>query len=62
FTGGLGSAVTKFKNEYGYRNKVTSLGIPDEFIRHGSIAELQRYCGFDVEGVKSHIRELLASK
>ena len=61
-TGGLGSAVTKFKNEYGYRNKVTSLGIPDEFIRHGSIAELQRYCGFDVEGVKSHIRELLASK
>ena len=57
--GGLGSAVMKFKNEYGYSGQVVPLGIPDEFILHGSIAELQKYCGFDPEGIKSTVRKLL---
>ena len=57
--GGLGSAVMKFKNEYGYTGKVVPLGIPDEFILHGSIPELQKYCGFDPEGIKSTVRGLL---
>ncbi len=60
-TGGLGSAVTQFKNKSGYPNKVTSLGIPDKFILHGSIAELQKYCDFDVESIKSRIRKLLTN-
>ena len=57
--GGLGSAVMKFKNEYGYSGQVVPLGIPDEFILHGSIPELQKYCGFDPEGIKSTVRKLL---
>ena len=57
--GGLGPAVMKFKNEYGYSGQVVPLGIPDEFILHGSIAELQKYCGFDPEGIKSTVRKLL---
>jgi 1-deoxy-D-xylulose-5-phosphate synthase len=57
--GGLGSAVMKFKNEYGYSGQVVPLGIPDEFILHGSIPELQRYCGFDPDSIKSTVRMLL---
>lgn len=53
--GGLATVITQFKNAYNYQNKVTSLGIPDRFISHGTIAELQKDCGFDVESIKSAI-------
>jgi 1-deoxy-D-xylulose-5-phosphate synthase len=28
------------------------LGIPDEFIEHGTVAELQHYCGIDVKSLE----------
>ena len=49
--GGLGSAVLEFMSENGYTNKVTRLGIPDKYIQHGSVSELQNECGFDTEGI-----------
>jgi len=57
-TGGLSTVVKQFKNEFGYNNPVTSLGIPDRFIRHGSITELHKDCGFDVESIKMQVRKL----
>ncbi len=57
-TGGLGTAVKQFKNEFDYDNSVRSLGIPDRFIMHGSIPELHKDCGFDVESIKALIRKL----
>ncbi len=56
--GGLATVVTQFKNEFGYTNSVTSLGIPDRFIKHGSIPELHKECGFDVGNIKKQIRKL----
>lgn len=47
--GGFGSAITEFasKNKY-YKNTIKTLGIPDNFIEHGTINELQKICGIDV--------------
>ncbi|MCB2206959.1 MAG: 1-deoxy-D-xylulose-5-phosphate synthase [Bacteroidetes bacterium] len=57
-TGGLATVVKQFKNEFGYANPVTSLGIPDRFIMHGSIPELHKDCGFDVDSIKAHIQKI----
>lgn len=57
-TGGLATVVKQFKNEFGYANPVTSLGIPDRFIKHGSIPELHKDCGFDVDSIKVHIQKI----
>ncbi|PLW96077.1 MAG: 1-deoxy-D-xylulose-5-phosphate synthase [Marinilabiliales bacterium] len=57
-TGGLATVVKQFKNEFAYNNPVTSLGIPDRFIKHGSIPELQKDCGFDVDSIKAHIQKI----
>lgn len=57
-TGGLATVVIQFKNEFGYSNPITSLGIPDRFIKHGSIPELHKDCGFDLDSIKSQIRKL----
>ncbi len=49
--GGLGSAVLEFLSENNYTNKVKRIGIPDEFIEHGSIPELYKLCGLDAESI-----------
>jgi 1-deoxy-D-xylulose-5-phosphate synthase len=50
--GGFGSAILEFASENNYTSKVTVLGIPDEFIEQGSIAELQQYCKIDVKSLE----------
>lgn len=50
--GGLGSAVTEFANENGYKNaKIRVLGIPDRFIEQGTPEELYHECGIDMQGI-----------
>jgi 1-deoxy-D-xylulose-5-phosphate synthase len=46
--GGFGSAITEFASKNNYTSKINTLGIPDEFIEHGTVKELQEYCKIDV--------------
>lgn len=49
--GGAGSAVLDFLNLNGYDCRVTSLGIDDAFVKHGSLSQLYALCGYDAEGI-----------
>jgi 1-deoxy-D-xylulose-5-phosphate synthase len=49
--GGFGSEIIEFAARNGYNSKITTLGIPDQFIEHGTIAELQSFCKIDVENL-----------
>ncbi len=49
--GGFGSAVLEFSAQNNYTSKIQILGIPDEFIEHGTVEELQRYCKIDVDSL-----------
>ena len=49
--GGFGSAILEFALLHQYTAAIKTLGIPDEFIEHGSVSELQRYCKIDVESL-----------
>lgn len=50
--GGFGTAVLEFAAENNYLNKVKNLGIPDEFIAHGSAVELYNKVGLDAITLK----------
>ena len=50
--GGFGSAITEFAAAHHYTSNITILGIPDEFIEHGTVNELQQYCKIDVKSLK----------
>ncbi|MGK0255153.1 MAG: 1-deoxy-D-xylulose-5-phosphate synthase [Mariniflexile sp.] len=52
--GGFGSAVLEFASVNDYRNTVKVLGIPDVFIEHGSVNELQKTIGLDVESLTNY--------
>lgn len=49
--GGFGSAILEFAAANNYKNTIKILGIPDSFIEHGSVAELQKSIGLDVESL-----------
>ena len=49
--GGFGSAILEFASKNNHKNTVEILGIPDTFIEHGSVEELQKSVGLDVESL-----------
>ena len=50
--GGFGSAILEFAARHHYTSKINVLGIPDEFIQQGNVAELQQYCKIDVKSLE----------
>lgn len=55
--GGMGSAVLEWMNDHGYTLPVTRMGIPDEFIEHGTVDELQHICHIDVDSIVAAINQ-----
>ena len=56
--GGLGSAVVEWMNDHGYHPEVVRLGLPtDQFVEHGTVAELQQLVGLDKESISRAIRD-----
>lgn len=49
--GGFGSAVLEFAALNNFKNNVEVLGIPDQFIEHGSVLQQQQLCKIDVKSL-----------
>lgn len=59
-TGGLGSAVLEFFSEKEYKDvSVTRIGLPDSFVTHGSIKDLNHLCRIDAEGITQRLLDVL---
>jgi 1-deoxy-D-xylulose-5-phosphate synthase len=57
--GGFGSAVLEFMAHHNYNSSIKMLGIPDEFIEHGTQRQLYKVCGFDADGIANKVREIM---
>ena len=60
--GGFGSAVIEFMVDQKYQAEVVRLGIPDEYIHHGTQEELWADCGFDTASIVREAQQLLQLK
>lgn len=58
-TGGFGSGVLEFASKHNYKNIIKVLGIPDTFIEHGSVNELQQALGLDADSLKAFLKAYL---
>jgi 1-deoxy-D-xylulose-5-phosphate synthase len=58
--GGFGSAIIEFMVDQKYQSEVVRLGIPDEYIHHGTQEELWDECGFDVAAIIKTIDKLVS--
>lgn len=58
--GGFGSAVLEWMSDNGYHPEIIRMGLPDEFVEHGKVEELQKIVGIDTESIKNEIKKALA--
>ena len=54
--GGLGSAVLEWMSDHGYHSEVIRLGLPDKFVEHGKVCELNQIVGLDAESIAKAIK------
>ena len=57
--GGFGSAVLEWMCDNGHHPDITRIGLPDTFVEHGKVEELQRITGTDAESIKNEIKKAL---
>ena len=60
--GGFGSSILEFMSDHNYQAEVKRLGIPDDFIHHGTQAELWRECNYDQKAIEESIQQLVGIK
>ena len=57
--GGFGAAVLEFVSEHKYLVDVTRIGLPDQFVEHGSPDELYKLLELDEDGLYRKITKVL---
>ena len=57
--GGFGSGVLETLSELGELARVTRIGLPDDFVTQGSVADLDKALGLDAAGVAATIGKAL---
>lgn len=60
--GGFGSGVLEYFAEKNYKNDILRIGLPDEFIEHGTQQELHAQLGIDAEGIREKVKVFYKSK
>lgn len=60
--GGMGSAVMEWMNDHSYQPETHRLGLPDNFVEHGTVAQLQAIVGIDKESIKKVVSQMLTAK
>jgi len=60
--GGMGSAVLEFMADNNYNAQVKRLGIPDQYIEHGTQQELYAECGFDAAAIANTVIDMVGLK
>lgn len=54
--GGFGTGVLEYFNEQNYKNDLVRMGLPDDFVEHGTQAELHKILGIDADGIFNKVK------
>ena len=60
-SGGMGSAVMEWMSDHGFSPHITRLGLPDNFVEHGTVDELHHITGIDKDAILSTLNSLIES-
>ena len=58
--GGAGSGVNEYILSQGIMKKILNIGLPDNFIKHGTQAEIHQELGLDSQGIIDKIKQFIA--
>ena len=57
--GGMGSAVLEWMNDHGYQPTITRMGLPDDFVEHGTVNQLREIVHLDNNSIKETLKAVL---
>ena len=57
--GGAGAGIAEYLASVGSNTSIRLVGLPDEFVEHGSREELLAYCKLDIDGLRDQISALV---
>ena len=57
--GGFGTAILEFIADNNFKIDIKNLGVPDTFIEHGAVTELQQSIGLDADSLANYFNTLL---
>ena len=60
--GGFGSAILEFASKNNYTNTIKILGIPNKFIQHGTINQLQKLTEIDTDSIQRVLETYINKK
>lgn len=58
--GGFGSAVSEWLRDHSHTAVIRTLGAPDTWVSHGTVAQLREKCGYNAEGIAAAAKEALS--
>ena len=58
-SGGAGSGVNEYILSQGHAIKILNIGLPDQFIKHGTQTEIHHELGLDSEGILAKINQFI---
>lgn len=58
-SGGFGAAVVEWMSDHCFTPKITRIALPDNFVAHGTVAELRHLTGTDTEAIVKAIEAYL---
>ena len=61
-TGGFGSGVIEYLVSKNYKNDILRIGLPDNFVEHGTQQELHHILGIDPEGIVNQVKVFYENK
>ena len=57
--GGLGTAVIEWLSDHDYSNRVSRIGIPDQFVPQGTVDQLHHLAGMDSDAIYNAIKTIV---
>ncbi len=57
-TAGFGDGVSAWMTDKGFNGQITRMGLPDDWVTHGSREQLLKELGLDSDGIKKAIQEI----
>ncbi len=60
--GGFGSGILEYLNDKKFKGDILRIGLPDNFVDHGTQAELHKILGIDPDGITKRVKTFLQSR
>ena len=59
--GGMGSAVLEWMSDHDYQPTITRMGLPDDFVEHGTVSQLREIVHLDNNSIKETLKAVSRS-